>query len=119
MMGYCAFWNLSPRHLSKRTLDSRALFHSRFKKKLSVLLLEKFQEDIGGSLDRRLSPSFPNFRNPPSPNSRHSLTVPTSICYPNPCFVYVVSSGPFTTINHNQISIIISCFIRPKCPRIL
>ncbi len=28
------------------------------------------------------------------PTARHSITVPISICYPTPCFIYVVSSGP-------------------------
>ncbi len=44
---------------------------------------------------------------PPFPPAHHPLTVITSICYPTPCFIYVVSSGPlwptFTFINHNHL----------------
>ncbi len=77
-----------------------------------------FQETVGESLDRSLFPSPPVTEHsvpspfpislPPFPPAHHQLTVIISICYPTPCFIYVVYSGPlvayfFTTINHNQI----------------
>ncbi len=67
-----------------------------------------FQETVGGSWDRNLSPSPPLTEHspPPFPPAHHPLTVIISICYPTPCFIYVVSSGPlwptFTIINHNH-----------------
>ncbi len=39
-------------------------------------------------------PHWLSTHRPPFPPAQHSLTVFISICYPTPCFVYVVSSGP-------------------------
>ncbi len=58
---------------------------------------QNFQEDVGESLDRSLSPSppltenlFVLYTNPPPP-PHHS---PLSLFYPASCFVYKISSGP-------------------------
>ncbi len=63
--------------------------------------LQYFQETVGGSLDRSLSPSpplteysSPLFPYTPFPPAHPPLTVIMSICNPTPCFIYVVSSGP-------------------------
>ncbi len=59
---------------------------------------QSFQETVGESVDRSLSPSPPltehsfthsPFR-PPIPHAHHPLAVVTSICYPTPCSLYVV-----------------------------
>ncbi len=61
-----------------------------------------FQEMFGECFDKSLSPSpplteysSPNSHTTPIPLVHHAFTVIISICYPTPCSIYVVSSGPF------------------------
>ncbi len=70
---------------------------------------ENSREEVGESWGRNLSPSSPvteisslQFPYPsPHPDGRQPLAVPAFLCNPNLCFVYVISSGPFsTTFNH-------------------
>ncbi len=58
------------------------------------------KKSAGESLDRSLSPSppLPEHSSPhlPTPLSHLHTKVIIFICHPNPCFVYVVSSGPLS-----------------------
>ncbi len=56
-----------------------------FKKRLEDVSTEVFPH-----LPHRLSSHHP----PPFPPAHHPITVNISICYPTPCFISVVSSGP-------------------------
>ncbi len=62
---------------------------------------QHFQEEVGESLDKSLSPSsLLTERSSPQPSNlspqpaHHPLTVPVGLSSPTPCVVYVVSSDP-------------------------
>ncbi len=60
------------------------------KKRLQKVWTEGFPH-----LPHWLSSHLANHLTSPSPRTAHHPLIVTSICYPNPCSVYVVSSGPF------------------------
>ncbi len=62
-----------------------ALYVNNFKE-----MLETFWTEVFPFLPHWLDAHLPNLLLP----AYHQLTATISICYPTPCFVYVVSSGP-------------------------
>ncbi len=76
------YWNNPPASIVT------APFVTIFKKRL-----EKVWTEALPYLPHRLKIHHHNSLTLP-PTARHSRTVPTFICYPNPCFVFVVSLGP-------------------------
>ncbi len=58
------------------------------------LLLSKFSRRGWRTFGQRSLPIGWTLNYPiPSPPAHHPLTAPISVCYPTPCFVYVVASG--------------------------
>ncbi len=76
------YWNNPPASIVT------VLFVTILKKRL-----EKVWTEVLPYLPHRLKILRPNSLTLP-PTARHPITVPTFTCYPNPCFVCVVSLGP-------------------------
>ncbi len=67
---------------------------NNFKKRLETVWTKVFPHP-----PHRLNTHLPiSLLPPPIPLAHHRLTIIISICYPTPCFIYVVSSGPLSII---------------------
>ncbi len=77
------YWNKF--RASAVTAPSANIFKKRLEKVWTVVLPH---------LPHWLKSQHPNSLTLPPQTARNPLTVPTSICCPNPCFMYVGSSGP-------------------------
>ncbi len=86
------YWNKPPASVVK------APSVNIFKKRLEKMWTEVFP--LSTPLTEISSPQFPS---PPPRTARHPLAVHICICCLSPCFVYMVSSGPFwPTFYHNK-----------------
>ncbi len=80
---FSELWNIG---ISSRLPSLQLLLSKMFKKRLEKVWTEVFPHWLKFHLPNCLTPSLP-------PNACHPLKAPISIFYPNPCFVYVVSSS--------------------------